>query len=382
MNSTPRLQHLVLLGAGAAHLEVLHGLAQSRSAALNLTVVAPSPRPLHAAMVPGLVAGHCPHDACVIGLEPLLARCGARYHPTRAVSIDADNKTVLLASGETLTCDWLSVNTGSAMDRGPIEARMPGAREHALSLYPLEAFGRLWPQVAALGNSKAVHLAVVGEGTAALELAMAAAHALSDPSCPPGSRVTLVAGVQAPGAGFPPGMQRRVLKSLRRLNITVLPDACVDVGPGEVILARGARLVCDAPLLAVDGQAPGWLAPSGLALDEHGFVAVNAFQQSTSHPHVFAAGTVARRVDSPQRPGGMRAGTHTVGAGAALLANLRAALSARPLKPWLVPSRPVNLLACGGRHVVGAWGDLSFEGGWVWHLKDRIDRRMMARCTG
>lgn len=378
MNSTPRLQHLVLLGAGRAHLEVLHGLAQSRSAALKLSVVAPQPRQLFPARVPGLVAGHFAHDDCVIALEPLLARCGARYHPTRAVSIDADQKTVLLASGETLNFDWLSVNTGSAMERAQMETRMPGAREHALSLHPPEAFARLWPQVAALADRRAIHLAVVGTGTAALELAMAAAHALSGPSCPPGSRVTLVADVQAPGAGFPPGMQRRVLKALRRLNITVLPDACVGVGPGEVLLANGARLVCDAPLLALDGQGPGWLAPSGLDLDEDGFVAVNAFQQSTSHPQVFAAGTVARRADSPQP----RDGTHAQRTGAALLANLRAALSGQPLKPWQPPARPLNLLACGGHHAVGAWGDLSFEGGWVWHLKDRIDHRLMARCTG
>jgi hypothetical protein len=41
------------------------------------------------------------------------------------------------------------------------------------------------------------------------------------------------------------------------------------------------------------------------------------------------------------------------------------------------------LLATGGRRAIGVWGPLSFEGGWVWRWKDRIDRRFVAKyATG
>ncbi len=375
MSPMTGLKHLVLLGAGHAHVQVLHSLAHSRPAELNLTVVAPYPRQLYSGMVPGFVAGHYTLDQCVIPLDGLLARCGARYLPTRGVALDADAKTLSLASGETLSWDWLSVNTGPVMDREKIEAQMPGAREHALFLRPIEGFGQLWPQVAAMGRDRPIHLAVVGAGAAGLELAMAAAHALGDPGLPAGSHVTLLAGGAAPGANYPPAVQKRVARALRRLGITVLPDTCAGVGPGEIRLASGAHLACDVPLLAVGAQAPGWLARSGLALDDDGFLAVNAFQQSTSHPHVFAAGDVASRIDAPHP----RSGVYAVRAGSALLANLRAVLQGRRLAPHTPPARTLNLLACGGRYAIASWGPLGFEGRWVWHWKDHIDRRFVAR---
>jgi pyridine nucleotide-disulfide oxidoreductase family protein len=368
------MRHLVLLGAGHAHLHLLHRLAQDRPANLAITLVTPHPRQLYSGMVPGFVAGHYTLDECMIPLDGLLARCGARHVQGSAAGLDADARTVALASGGTLRYDWLSLNTGPVMDREKIEARMPGARAHALFVRPIEAFGQRWPRVAARARQQQIHLAVVGAGAAGLELAMAAAHALGGPSSAPGSRVTLVTGGQAPGASYPAGVQRRIARALQRLRIEVLPDACVGLDADGVTLDNGRRLACDVPLLALGAQAPAWLAGSGLALDPDGFVAVNAFQQSTSHPAVFAAGDVASRVDAPHA----RSGVHAVRAGPPLLANLRAAWQGQPLRPYPPPQRTLNLLSCGGRHAIAAWGGLSVEGAWVWRWKDRIDRRFVA----
>ena len=368
------LKHLVLLGAGHAHVHVLHSLAQNRPADLAITLIAPHPRQLYSGMVPGFVAGHYTLDDCMIPLDGLLERCGARHVQGSAAGLDADARTVTLASGDTLAYDWLSLNTGPVMDREKIEAQMPGAREHALFVRPIEAFGQLWPRVAAMARQQKIHLAVVGAGSAGLELAMAAAHALAGPSFTPGSRVTLVSGGQAPGASYPAGVQRRITRALQHLRIEVLPDTCVGMDAGGLRLGNGRYLACDVPLLALGAQAPAWLSGSGLALDEAGFVAVNAFQQSTSHPAVFAAGDVASRVDSPHA----RSGVYAVRAGPPLLANLRAAWQGQPLKPYPPQRRTLNLLSCGGRHAIAVWGGFSIEGDWVWRWKDRIDRRFVA----
>ena len=371
------LKHLVLLGADHAHVHVLQGLAQSRPADLNITVIAPYPRPLYSGMLPGFVAGHYTLDECVIALQGLLTRCGARYIQSSAVAMDADAKTVLLANGETVAYDWLSLNTGPLMDREKIEAQLPGAREHALFLRPMEAFGQLWPRVAGMAEKRPFHLAVVGAGAAGLEFAMAAAHALSGPAYAPGSHVTLVTGGTAAAANYSAGMHRRVLTALQRLRIDVLPEACVGVAAGRIMLSNGERLACDAPLLAVGAQAPAWLAGSGLNLDESGFVAVNRFQQSTSHPEVFAVGDVASRMDAPHA----RSDVYAVRAGPPLLVNLRAALQAQALTPYQPQKRMLNLLSCGGRHAIAVWGGISFEGAWVWRWKDRIDRQFVASCA-
>ena len=60
-----------------------------------------------------------------------------------------------------------------------------------------------------------------------------------------GARFTLVTGGAEVATGYAPGVQRRVLRQLRRRGITVLREACVGVGPGEVVLGNGARLACD-----------------------------------------------------------------------------------------------------------------------------------------
>ncbi|MEO8014191.1 FAD-dependent oxidoreductase [Polaromonas sp.] len=368
-------RHLVLLGAGHAHVHVLHSLAQDRPADLSITLVTPHPRQLYSGMVPGFVAGHYTLADCMIPLDGLLARSGVRHVQGSAKGLDVDARTVTLASGATLPYDWLSLDTGPVMDREKIEAQMPGAREHALFVRPIEAFGQLWPRVMAMARDKKIHLAVVGAGAAGLELAMAAAHALGGASYAKGSRVTLLSGAQPPGASYPASVQRRIARALQRLRIEVLPESCVGLDAGGMRLGNGQHLACDVPLLALGAQAPAWLAGSRLALDEGGFVAVNAFQQSTSHPAVFAAGDVASRVDAPHA----RSGVYAVRAGPPLLANLRAAWQGQPLKPYAPQQRTLNLLSCGGRHAIAVWGGLSVEGAWVWRWKDRIDRQFVAR---
>jgi NADH dehydrogenase FAD-containing subunit len=64
-------------------------------------------------------------------------------------------------------------------------------------------------------------------------------------------------------------------------------------------------------------------AASGLAVDDGGFIASTAQQQSPSHPHIFAAGDVAARIDRPLA----RSGVHAVFAGPVIAANLRAVLA-------------------------------------------------------
>lgn len=372
MTSSLTIKNLVLLGAGHAHVHVLHGLAQRRPADLNISVIAPYPRQLYSGMVPGFMAGHYTLDDCVIPLQPLIDACGARYVNASAIGLDLERNRVLLNDGHSVAWDWLSVNTGPVLDRDVIERQMPGARANALFVRPIEAFGKLWPEVRALAATRPIHVAVVGAGAAGLELAMAAAHVL-----PEGSRVTVVTGGPPVAANYPQGLRQRVQRALRRLKITVLPEVCSGFGPGEVRLASGARLPCDAPLLAVGAQAPGWLQDSGLALDEAGFMAVNSFQQSTHHAQVFAAGDVASRVDAPHP----RSGVYAVRAGPPLLENLRASMAGEPLKAYHPAPRSLNLLACGDRYAVGAWGNFSFEGRWVWRWKDRIDRAFIAQYT-
>jgi pyridine nucleotide-disulfide oxidoreductase family protein len=363
------LKHLVLLGAGHAHLFVLQALAKHHPADLNVTLVTPYARQLYSGMVPGFVAGHYTLDECVVQLAPLVAASRVKLVQSAVVQMNADHQAVLLASGQELQYDALSIDTGAVLDPAKVDAMLPGAREHGLFVRPIEGFGALWPQVEALASGRDLSIALIGAGAAGVELAMAVAHRL--PNC----RVSLVTGGPEPAAVYAPHVRARVRKALKKRDIAVLQESCVAIRAGEIELGSGARLACDAPILALGSQAAPWLADSGLELDEAGYVLVNEFQQSVSHPQVFAAGDASTRADV-QHP---RSGVYAVRAGPALAHNLMAAIEGQPLKVHIAPVNTLNLLSCGGRNAIASWGRWSAQGQWVWWWKDRIDRAFIRK---
>ena len=362
-------RQLVLLGAGHAHVHVLSQMAQSPWAGAQVTLIAPYDRQLYSGMVPGFVAGHYTLEDCVIPLEPLIRRSGIRWLQRSVRAMDTTTQTVTLDDGSVLRYDWLSINTGPVQDRALIEQTMPGAREHALFIRPIETFGVLWPKVVEMAESKPLRIAVIGAGAAGIELAMAVRKRL------PQSAISLLCGETPLGAGYDERVQARIKAALIRRKITLLPDNAAGIRPGEVVLASGATLACDVPIIATGAQAPAWLLSSGLVLDLQGFVAVDACQRSTSHAQVFAAGDVSTRMDRPMA----RSGVYAVRAGPVLALNLAAALAGQPLTEHQPPEKTLNIISCGNRFAIASWGKHSAEGHWVWWLKNWIDRRFLKR---
>ena len=66
-------------------------------------------------------------------------------------------------------------------------------------------------------------------------------------------------------------------------------------------------------------------------------------------------------------------------AGPPLALNLRGLVGAGALQPYTPRRRTLNLLSCGERRAIMAWGDWAAEGRWVWWWKDRIDRGFVRR---
>jgi pyridine nucleotide-disulfide oxidoreductase family protein len=344
-------------------------MAQSPWAGAQVTLIAPYNRQLYSGMVPGFVAGHYALEDCVIPLEPLVLRSGIRWIQRSVRAMDTTTQTVTLDDGSVLRYDWLSINTGPVQNRALVEQTMPGAREHALFIRPIEAFGVLWPKVVELAQTRPLRIAVIGAGAAGMELAMAVRKRM------PQAALSLLCGDTPLGAGYTERVQARIKAALNRRKITLLPDSAVGMRPGEVMLASGATLACDVPIIATGAQAPDWLLASGLVLDLEGFVAVDAYQRSTSHPQVFAAGDVSSRADRTLA----RSGVYAVRTGPALALNLAATLAGQPLTEHQPPDKTLNLISCGNRYAIASWGKYSAEGHWVWWLKNWIDRRFIKR---
>jgi pyridine nucleotide-disulfide oxidoreductase family protein len=368
-STPPGPRQLVLLGAGHAHRQVLQHLSLRPIAGLQITLVAPHARQVYAAMVPGFVAGHYALEDCHIHLDALVRRIGVRWLQHHVRQLNAQAQTITLDDGQALHFDWLSVNTGAVQSREQLEQDMPGVRAHALFVWPLEAFGSHWPRMVEMAQSRALRIAVIGGGATGVELALAVRHRM------PTAALTLVCGPNPPLNNFAAPVQQRITHILKSNRITVLQDVALGMDAGAVQLGCGAALACDVPLLATGVQAPSWLADSGLALDDEGFIAVDMYQRSTSHSRVFAAGDVSTRMDIALE----RNGVYAQRAGLALAENIAHAVGNQALKPHTPAPSSLSLVSCGARYAVASWGPLRAQGRWVWWLKNWLDRRYVAR---
>ena len=367
------MKRLLLLGGGHAHVHVLRALARHAPRDTLAMLVTPHERQMYSGMVPGLVAGHYHTDQCAIPLAPLAAAARVRFVQGEAAALDADQRRITLADGSSVDFDLLSIDTGPVMDQGAI----PGAREHGLFVRPIEDFVQGLKRVLKLASERPIDSVVIGGGAAGVELAMALAWRLESNAALDG-RVALVAGAAGLLDGFPVGVRRKAAAALRRRRIAVFNENCSAIAADGVSLASGARLACEAPLLAIGTSAPRWLADSHLTLDERGFVATGPTLQSTSHDDVFAAGDVATRIDAPHP----KSGVYAVRAGPPLAHNLCRYLERGELKTYAPQRRALYLLSLGERRALASWGRWSVEGHSVWRWKDRIDCKFVARYGG
>ena len=373
------MKRVLLLGGGHAHLLVLRALARQPLAGAEVMLITPGRELTYSGMVPGLVAGHYSAAQCRIALAPLAAAARVSLVEGQATALDAAARRVQLADGRSAEYDVLSLDTGSVQNRGSL----PGAREHglaALFLRPIDAFVELQDGLAEQARQRPLNVVVLGGGAAGFELALALQHRLQPVS--PASRVALLSGDGEPLAGYPPAVMRAGARALARRRITVFRERAAALQAGAVVLASGARVACDAAVIATGTEPAPWLARSGLALCPRGFVLTGPTLQSSSHPEVFAAGDVATRADSPHP----KSGVHAVRAGPPLALNLQRFVGGGPLVPYQPQARTLNLLSCGGRSAIAAWGGLSLGempfGRLAWWWKDRIDREFIARFSG
>lgn len=365
------MKHVVLVGGGHAHLAVLRAMARDDFGDARITVISPSSLQRYSGMLPGWMSGQYSEAQCSIDLRPLVDAAGAHLIEDRVSQIDAGRRCIHVESGSVLEYDLLSLNIGSDTKMSASQPQAKGI----LPVKPLDTFFSRWPLIMTDATGRVGYsLVVLGAGAAGVELAFAASHALAMRAS--GAQVHLVAARSGPLAGHGTAVQRRVRRQLQNCGIR-LHCLAGEATDGAVLLEDGTHIVADCVIVATGARAPSWLETSGLALDDKGYVAVDALHRSVSHENVFAAGDVCARADGEIQ----RSGVHAVFAGPVLATNLRVALTGGAPRAYHPSPRSLYLLACGRRYAVASWGGWSAEGAWVWHWKDWIDRRFIARNT-
>ena len=363
----PLVQDIVLVGGGHAHALVLRMWAMDPLPGVRLTVINPNPAAPYTGMLPGLVAGHYRADEIMIDLVRLARFAGARVILDRAVGIDRALKQVILAGRGALRYDLLSLDIGIGSDLPDV----PGFADHAVSAKPLGDYARRWAAFVASAPAEP-RLVLIGAGVGGVELALASAHRLRMAGRAP--QVTLLeqGDVALPNIGA--RARATLLARLEAAGVTLVTGVRpVAVGADHVLLSDGRRLASEFTLSVAGARPQAWLAGTGLALDE-GFVRVDRHLQ-TSDPAIFAAGDCAHLSHAP-RP---KAGVYAVRAAPVLLHNLRAAAAGLPLQPFQPQRDYLKLVSLGPREAVADKFGLRSGGAWLWRLKDRIDRKFMAK---
>lgn len=352
---------IALIGAGHSHVEVLADWARKGLPKPRALLVSPEPHLRYSGMVPGWIAGEHAREAGLVGCAGLAKAAGAELMLDRCVAIDPVSRTMLTMQNGVVRFEYASIDVGGV---GQAE-RIFGTDPRMLDVRPISGF------VEALARQKtAQRIAVIGGGAGGVEIAFALRNRTRDAEP---ADVTFIAGERGLLPGFADAVRERVRAELERQGIALIPvDAWIERG---VLMAGEVEVRADLIVAAIGSGAPDWPRAGGLAVDEAGFIAVDAHQRSTSHPHIFAAGDCARRMDTQVD----HAGVHAVHTGPVLAANLRAVLAGKwPRRSYRPRASSLYLLSTGQGEAILSYGRFAAQGGWVSRLKTWIDKRWIA----
>jgi selenide,water dikinase len=388
----------------------------------RITLVSRHGSALYSGMVPGLVAGIYPRSACTINLRQLCQRAGVCFVQAEIGGLDPERQLLLLEGRPALPYDWLSLNLGAvtipsgatfaggsyaggAAAGGPVSGGPFSGGPFSggpVAVKPLEPFlawcAGLSTSIDSAANNSAANdsaannsaandsadrrrVWIQGGGAAAIELAFALRARGLEPEL----------GLRGEGL-------RLSSRAANHLAERWLTNAGIAIHRGQQ-----TPVPAELPTLACTGSwGPGWLAAAGLPLDGRGRVLTEASLQVRGQPRIFASGDCGVIASQPRPASGVWA----VRAAPVLAENLERLLacgdsssngngdrnnsgsgsgtsSNQKLKQWRPQAWALQLLADGGvagaPRALASWGPLTLgPSRWLWHWKDRIDRRFMA----
>ena len=379
--TTDHRPHVVLVGGGHSHVQVLRRMMMRPWPEARVTVVLDTPVAVYSGMVPGFVAGQYRVSELEMDVVPLARLAGADLVLTAAVGVDPGARRVRLDGRAPLAYDFVSFDIGSTV----AGLDLPGVRERARATRPIS---RLVREIDTLSESFLAHaedrpfeVVVAGGGAGGVELAFTVRERLLSAAHGAGSegqlRVTLLQALPEILTGFPPSLAARARHNAAARGISIRTGVMVAAAEeGRVRLESGELVPADSLIWAVGAGSLDLFRDSGLPLDERGFVLTRPTLQTVGDERIFAVGDCATLEKWPGTP---KAGVYAVRQGPFIADNLRRAVVGRPLRRYRPQPDFLTLLNLGDGNALGAkWGG-SFEGRWVMRLKDRIDRKFMRK---
>ncbi len=368
--------HLLLVGGGHAHLEVLRS-ATLRPFAAEITVISLASRQLYSGMMPGHLRGAWSEGALSVDLPALCRRANARFLEAAVTRVHATPTHVTVeTSDEALHGSHCSLDIGAS----PSGMQTPGVTTYAHATRPREQWNALLAAVdhlaSATPRAQSLPCCVVGGGAAGTELALALQARLRRTH--PNASVTLISGAAVVPFGFAPTITARVTSLLQRAGIATELQATVrEVTASSVRLGNGRQLDSALTIWATGASAPALIRASALPTDAEGYLSVDRTLRATSGVPVWGAGDCIALGDAPWVT---KSGVYAVRAAPVLAHNLRVATSNSGAPQQFTPQRhTMFILDTADESALLCWRGVAVHSSWALRLKHSIDQRFVAR---
>jgi NADH dehydrogenase FAD-containing subunit len=299
-------------------------------------------------------------------LASLLRDHGHRFQLGEVRRVQAETRTVTLASGRTLQGDYLVLATGSA----DADFGVSGVRKHALPLKSVAdgtAIARRLQTLEKAGGS--ARIVIVGAGLAGMEAVGEVLRRRGDRDW----EVHLVEAQSRLLPGAPAAASRFLEAQCAAMGVHLhLLDPVARVTPKTLLLRSGLRLRSDATIWTGGPAPPPLIASSGLS-DKRDWVRVSGDLSLPDHPQVFAAG------DSAELPKALtRQAYFALDMGTAVAANISRRARGRRSKTFRALPRP-TLLAFGDVTCILVAYRIAVAGKPLMALKEGIYAAVMAQ---
>jgi NADH dehydrogenase FAD-containing subunit len=362
----------VLVGAGHAHLHTIRQAAEFVREGFELVLVAPDAF-WYSGLATGMLGGQYPPELDHVNVGALIERGGGRFVQDHVTAIDVARQRILLAQGEPLDFDVISLNLGSGV---PADA-ISGLAQHATLVKPIR---NLWnlrrtleEQFASSDGKHSLRVVIVGGGPTGCELAANVRQLADDRRG--AVDVTVLAEAERLLESIPRRAAERVVRVLERRGVKIQTHSAVErIESGEAILSDGRRVPFDLLVGAIGLRPSPLVRATGLPCDVEGALIVDEHLRSVASPLVLGGGDCValrgRRL--------AKVGVYAVRQAPILCHNLLATLAGRPLARFRPQRRFLLILNLGDGRGLAIWGPFWWLGRTAFWLKDRIDRRFLA----
>ena len=361
-------KHLLLVGGGHAHMITLANLHTFVEKGHRVTVIGPSADHYYSGMGPGMLGGTYKPEEIRFTTQHVVEKKGGEFVLGKATRVQADDKTVVLESGETISYDVISFNAGSYVPR----LNLSGQVEDIYAVKPIERLMQARERILEMSAQKKISVGILGGGPSAAEIAGNLWQLASDAGRQiPDIRI--FAGKRFMGR-FSEKVRKKVENTLVKRGVRILIDGYVQSIDGlRVKQDSGKTHDLDFLFLAMGVKPNPIFTNSNLPTGPDGGLLVNAFLQCETYPDMFGGGDCIYFQKQPLD----KVGVYAVRQNPVLYQNLMARLEGRDLQAFDPGGDYLLIFNVGGGKGVLQKRWVTFGGRSAFFVKDYIDRKFM-----